>query len=258
MENTITLGIFDSWEVLSDRIIFKTMDKSVFASKQSGIPIGIRGFFEVEGFEYGDEKELCIYYNEGMFDADIRVDPQNRTKIYWKSDLAAIIDDAFPKALEKFASGEYNKEFAPLMKFTKFGRLTYRLEFIDTGFGLEAKEELSLPEPELEGLPEGEKLYKVNKYYERNAKNRQDAIKYHGTKCCICGFDFEKVYGKVGQGYIEIHHKTPLYTLEKSVVINPKTDLVPVCANCHRMIHRDKDNFKSIEEIKKIIGIMTL
>ncbi|WP_297523322.1 hypothetical protein [uncultured Clostridium sp.] len=258
MENAITLGVFDSWEVLSDRTIFKKMDKSIFASRESGIPKDIRTFFEVEGLKYGDKKELSVYYNERIFDADIRVDIKNRTKIYWKASLADIINNAFPKALEKFVSGEYNKDFAPLMKFTKFGRLTYRLEFIDTGLGLEAKDELSLPKPELEGLLEGEKLYRVNKYYERNAKNRQDAIKYHGTKCCICGFDFEKIYGKVGQGYIEIHHKTPLYTLDESIVINPKIDLAPVCANCHRMIHRDRDNFKSIEEIKEIIGIMVL
>jgi len=48
-----------------------------------------------------------------------------------------------------------------------------------------------------------------------------------------CGFDFEKTYGERDIGYIEIHHLKPLYNLDVEVIINPKEDSVPVCANCH-------------------------
>jgi 5-methylcytosine-specific restriction protein A len=39
-----------------------------------------------------------------------------------------------------------------------------------------------------------------------------------------------------------------------TVEINPETDLIPVCANCHRMIHRRHDEVLSIEELKAIIA----
>ncbi|HBG0059928.1 TPA: HNH endonuclease [Clostridioides difficile] len=80
-----------------------------------------------------------------------------------------------------------------------------------------------------------------------------EAIKYHGTKCIVCGFDFEKTYGDRGKGYIEIHHIKPLSSVGEESNINPKTDLVPICSNCHRMIHRKKDNVLSIDDLKQII-----
>ena len=40
---------------------------------------------------------------------------------------------------------------------------------------------------------------------------------------------------------------------EKEIEINPETDLVPVCSNCHRMIHRKKNEILSIEELKNIL-----
>ncbi|MGO0883781.1 HNH endonuclease [Clostridioides difficile] len=100
---------------------------------------------------------------------------------------------------------------------------------------------------------EGKVKYVYGKQYERNPKNRIEAIKYHSTKCVVCGFDFEKIYGNRGKGYIEIHHIRPLSSVGKESNINPKTDLVPICSNCHRMIHRKKDNVLSIDDLKKII-----
>jgi 5-methylcytosine-specific restriction enzyme A len=50
-----------------------------------------------------------------------------------------------------------------------------------------------------------------------------------------------------------VHHVKPLSTIKEEVEINPETDLVPVCANCHRMIHRRKDDVLTIEELKSIV-----
>ncbi|MGD2198205.1 HNH endonuclease [Lysinibacillus fusiformis] len=101
---------------------------------------------------------------------------------------------------------------------------------------------------------EGNVKYYYGKRYERDSKNRRLAIKKHGTKCFACEFNFEEVYGKRGKDFIEVHHIKPLSTLEEAVEINPETDLVPLCANCHRMIHRKKDEVLSVEELKEIIG----
>ena len=78
--------------------------------------------------------------------------------------------------------------------------------------------------------------------YERDPKNRSDAVKIHGTVCQACGFDFEKTYGEIGKDYIEVHHIKPLCEREGAEGVNAATDLICVCANCHRMIHRRKDS----------------
>lgn len=97
---------------------------------------------------------------------------------------------------------------------------------------------------------EGRRLKYYTTRYERNSRNRAEAIRIHGTKCMVCGFDFEEVYGELGKGYIEVHHIKPLSSQDEEVEINPATDLICVCANCHRMLHRFRDYIISIEEIK--------
>lgn len=89
--------------------------------------------------------------------------------------------------------------------------------------------------------------------YERNPKNRKDAILYHGLKCQACGFDFEETYGPRGKNYIEVHHAKPLYDIKIEVTVDPKTDLVCVCSNCHRMIHRKRNEILTVEELKEMI-----
>lgn len=74
-----------------------------------------------------------------------------------------------------------------------------------------------------------------------------------GYICKVCGFVFEKVYGEWGKDYIEIHHIKPISSVGEQIV-NPDTDLIPFCSNCHRMIHRKKDRVLSIEELKSMIS----
>ena len=39
----------------------------------------------------------------------------------------------------------------------------------------------------------------------------------------------------------------------KEVEVNPETDLIVLCANCHRMVHRKKGMTLTIEELKEKI-----
>lgn len=55
--------------------------------------------------------------------------------------------------------------------------------------------------------------------------------------------NFKDKYGEVGEGYIQIHHVKPLYSLDEEIIIDPLTDLVPICPNCHSIIHRKKIMF---------------
>lgn len=110
--------------------------------------------------------------------------------------------------------------------------------------------------PSEEGIgqrEEGGKVTIVVSRYERDPNNRRDCIKIHGTKCKVCGFDFAKTYGAIGDGFIHVHHLTPLSQTGKKRKTDPKKDLTPVCANCHEMLHRRKPPYE-IEELKALIS----
>jgi 5-methylcytosine-specific restriction protein A len=102
-------------------------------------------------------------------------------------------------------------------------------------------------------MVEGKERSRIQTYYERNQKLRTQAIKIHGTNCKVCGFDFGRKYGRFGEGYIEIHHITPHSSIKGEREVNPQNDLIPVCSNCHRMIHRPRDTWLTIDEIQKMI-----
>ena len=87
--------------------------------------------------------------------------------------------------------------------------------------------------------------------YERDPNVRRAFLRGKQLKCEVCGFDFEKVFGKPGAGYIEVHHKKPVSEGEHITDLN--NDLVMLCSNCHKMIHRDKDHMLTVEELKRII-----
>lgn len=76
--------------------------------------------------------------------------------------------------------------------------------------------------------------------YERNPKARLACIEYYGCVCYVCHFDFAKVYGDVGQDYIQVHHLKELELISDDYEINPIADLRPLCPNCHAMIHRTR------------------
>jgi 5-methylcytosine-specific restriction protein A len=114
--------------------------------------------------------------------------------------------------------------------------------------------EIAIPEEVLEGIrfQEGAlKKIQVN-VYERDARARAACIEHYGHKCSVCDFDFEKVYGEIGVGYIHVHHLIPLSKIVKEYSVDPVKDLRPVCANCHAVIHLRTIPF-TIEEVKRFM-----
>lgn len=109
-----------------------------------------------------------------------------------------------------------------------------------------------LDEQESNSDTEGHRKSVYVNVYERNPKVRREAIKYHGTKCAVCEMSFEDKYGEIGTGFIHIHHIVPISEIGKEYEINYKTDLVPVCPNCHAMLHRKvNDRTLTIAELKE-------
>jgi 5-methylcytosine-specific restriction enzyme A len=100
---------------------------------------------------------------------------------------------------------------------------------------------------------EGTKTQRLVNHYERDKNLRAAAVEHHGVTCKVCGFDFEQIYGERGKGYIEVHHLCPVSTLGEETKVDPKTDMTVLCSNCHRMIHRRKDDVLTPEELSKLV-----
>jgi predicted HNH restriction endonuclease len=92
----------------------------------------------------------------------------------------------------------------------------------------------------------------VNRY-ERNPKARKKCIEHYGVECWVCDFNFEKKYGKIGEGYIVVHHVKPLSDIKKGYEVDPIKDLRPVCPNCHAMLHPSKSSILDIDKLKRLI-----
>ena len=103
---------------------------------------------------------------------------------------------------------------------------------------------------------EGEEEGNLNQFVitkkERSPRNRLLCLSIHGEICSVCGLDPTSIYGAELGKILEVHHIEPLSEIEKARVYNPRTDLIPLCPNCHRAIHKRKPAYKP-KEIKNII-----
>jgi 5-methylcytosine-specific restriction enzyme A len=74
--------------------------------------------------------------------------------------------------------------------------------------------------------------------YERDRNARRKCIEHWGTDCSVCGFNFGATYGGLGVGFVHVHHLRELSAIGEEYIVDPVSDLRPVCANCHAMLHR--------------------
>ncbi|MEG1334582.1 MAG: HNH endonuclease [Bacteroides sp.] len=168
-------------------------------------------FSEIINFQSFD-KPIFIKDNDGRYLESI---PESRKANYWRDGTRPLSQEVYDKILclsETVVNNVFDDEFT--------SRST-----------------------------EGKKIGTYTTRYERDPKLRQQALSFHGYTCMVCGFNFLKAYGDIGRGFIHVHHVNPLFETGEQIV-NPKTDLVPVCPNCHCMIHRDKNNTLTVEQLK--------
>lgn len=91
----------------------------------------------------------------------------------------------------------------------------------------------------------------VNRY-ERQPAARRACIRYHGKRCKVCDLDFEERYGEPGREFIHVHHTRPLHRMRASNRVDAKRDLVPVCPNCHAMLHQREPPF-DVEQLRALL-----
>lgn len=155
------------------------------------------------------------------------------------------------KGLERGSKGDeqvwnrYSSDLNELDKISKKIRL-----FVDSDISLTTREE----DLEEEG-EEGRVLTVIHKKHERDPKlvrnKKRKVLQEKGYLSCeICEFDFSKVYGDRGDGFIECHHNLPVSELEPGMKTK-LSDLSLVCSNCHRIIHRKKPWF-TLRQLREI------
>lgn len=106
---------------------------------------------------------------------------------------------------------------------------------------------------ESQSYPQAAKKQVVVNKYERDRKAREACIKIHGLRCVVCGFDFQEQYGEAGKGLIHVHHTTPVSQLDEGYRVNPRTDLCPVCPNCHAIMHPSRRRTLTIKAAKRLV-----
>ena len=161
----------------------------------------------------------------------LEIIPESRRSNYWRDGVRQISEDTYRKIISQ---ANFDKSSLP-------DEIHAALEVNDL-------------EQVLESGVEGDKTHRYVSTYERDSALRKAAIAFHKPVCKGCGFDFEVVYGEHGKGYIQIHHIQPIASFDSPKMVNPQTDLVPLCANCHAMVHRRKDRTLSVDDLKKMIA----
>ena len=233
-------------------------EKSDATHSGHSFAIGLKGFQRPQGFEYRVREGLLswtfdLYLDHfpgellntirksyfrnqndilGLFDA---IKEETSEFIFAVNDVSVldispdIIWDTLEIRLKYRFKTEDNRDFA--LKNALIGAFSILLILI-------TEDESNLEVEIVEGYEEGEHSRILKNHYERSRVNRALCLKWHGFSCKACGLNMESIYGPLGTGVIHVHHLEPVSKLGVSTRINPRTDLVPLCPNCHVIIHR--------------------
>jgi 5-methylcytosine-specific restriction enzyme A len=105
---------------------------------------------------------------------------------------------------------------------------------------------------EAQFLKEGKAVQVSVSRYERNFLARKKCLEHHGYQCAGCNMEFGAVYGGWAAGFMHVHHIKPMHELKREYTIDPIDDLIPLCPNCHAVVHLSKPVL-TIPELKKLL-----
>jgi hypothetical protein len=187
-------------------------------------------------------------FNQTILDKFIR---QLRPDIYVATD--------FDKLLEKWLVHDSDELRNIILKH----KSDYKdLELINNAFYKAPEPDIPLAhefgfDPNEQTFKEGKEQLQLHLTKERNhhlvIRAKSTWFEHHNgqVRCFICQFSFPEKYGNVGEGFIEAHHTKPISMLTPNTIVTV-ADLIPVCSNCHSMLHRHRP-WLSAEELKNIV-----
>lgn len=84
------IGVFDSWEIVSETVAVKTCDKSFFDHNGTGIPKGMLWYFggDIDGPE--KNRYLIFEFETKKYKARLERDLRNTYRIFWNTDLGTV------------------------------------------------------------------------------------------------------------------------------------------------------------------------
>jgi len=245
---------FSSWEIISSNAVLKYIDKSSY-SQGTVVPKELYSFFKLEDMDYDEKGEISFYRNNKSHTCKKQKSPErDYIRFFWDSDLKKDIKGAFEEIVQKLSNDQDSNS-----TFSKDGYLRFEKEKDKIHISIISQKTV---ENDLEALKiedgilpkEGKRKAYYGHRYERIAKNRKKALEIHGTSCFGCGINLEEKYGERGEGFIEVHHIKPLSHQGKEIVIDPEKDLIPLCPNCHRIVHRFPAEILTISQLREIIN----
>lgn len=211
-------------------------------------------------FIYKGKPDQCVRYRMEVVEKGIHFEDALEQESFW-TDMETYysgMDSPYTrlKMLEEFNDGILSLHHLHEHGFTGFPQSVRECkdaeltEFLKNPYGKVNSDVYDVDYPE-----DDDKLYegalmtvKANRY-ERNQKARRECVDRKGYRCLVCGKDFGEDYGEIGKGFIHVHHLTPISSIGKEYKLDVDRDLVPVCPNCHYMLHR-KDPPYTIEELR--------
>jgi 5-methylcytosine-specific restriction protein A len=204
--------------------------------------------------EPDEHRNITLVFHDNEFPAYLvrkKGNPSGKqTQIHWHADFDHIINEIFPDVV--------NTKFFPDMVFFRIDWDRYKVDFIgsmvEIGDIFVENGDLNTRAVKYDSV-EGRKIVYYTTRYERDRRNREIAIQRNKPICQACGFSFEDKYGALGEGYIEVHHIKPLSSMDGETHVNPETDLICLCSNCHRMVHRRRGDVVTLEELQEIIAL---
>lgn len=87
----------------------------------------------------------------------------------------------------------------------------------------------------------------------RNSGLRLAALQRAAGVCSGCGINYSKRHGDLGKRCLVVHHTKQLRDTDQPRETK-LSELAVVCANCHMMIHANKDRALTLSQLRKRIG----
>ena len=153
----------------------------------------------------------------------------------------------FSVQLRTYSNFLQSKAFTSLFK-PKRTRKTSKT----TKTGADAQQPTPPTQPAERQQTEGERKHTEFERLHRNPALRQACINKYGYQCQCCGMNFAEMYGEqLGARFIEVHHLKMLSTYDESRPQDYVENLVPLCANCHAMIHHIEGSEHPLRDLRQ-------
>ncbi|MBD8045185.1 HNH endonuclease [Arthrobacter sp. Sa2BUA2] len=102
-------------------------------------------------------------------------------------------------------------------------------------------------------LPQQALRWSLASRYENDPDAVRICLVHHGPVCSACGFDFAAAFGPEGTDLMQAHHIVPPRLVHEDYELDPATDLVPLCPNCHAMAHACSPDPYTPAELRRLL-----